>query len=488
MRKIRGVILLLAVALSIVSIQAQDNHYSWMQYGSRNSILYNAGLSRFEDQSAVIMNPATLADALQSSFNFNTNVVSFNKIKFEDGLGKGFTVKNDNLNVLPSMASGVWKPKNEQKKWTLGYALYHANTDVLDFSDRSERREDLLVETEGPGDEYYLAQYNLENKMDEFTTVIGLGWKLSENWSFGASQSFTYRNQDYREAFSAFVITDPALNAPVDLVGSNQDYTVKYSTLMTHTKLGLQYKGKKWDLGFTVSSPTFRIFGTGKILADLSLTNVRLSPIQTVPRSNFLANGQIEDLKAKYKYPLNASLGASRQFGNLRLYGAVQWYGAIDRYSVVDPGDASFIQPPSANNVLYTSQVLSVWSSNKSVINGSVAADWLLKSGNHFLLSFRTDNHYAEFDKNIDGNNLAVKQWDNYHLTIGTQREMKSSVWVVGVRFNYGVNKEFPQPASFKDPSEGNFLQGDRQTGKITSTGIQLMLSYTFKFGNKAGN
>jgi hypothetical protein len=481
----RKTILTTFMVILVAYVSGQDNHYSWMQYGSRNSILYNAGLSRFEDQSAVIMNPATLAEALQSSFNFNTNVVSFNKIKFEDGLGQGFSVTNDNLNVLPSMASGVMKPKDPSKKWTLGYALYHSNTDKLDFSDRSERREDLLSEAEGPGEENYLAQYNLENKIDEFTGVIGMGWKLGDHWTFGASQSFTYRTQDYREAFGAFVITDPALNAPVDLVGSNQDYNVKYNTLFTSTKLGFTYKGKKWDLGFTVSTPTFRIMGSGKILADLSLTNVRLSSNTAVPRSNFLANGQIEDIKAKYKYPVNASLGASRLFGNLRLYGAVQWYGAISEYTVIDPGDASFIQPPSATNVLYTSQLLRAWSSNRSVINGSIAADWALKPTSHLLLSFRTDHHYASIDRDVEGNNLAVKQWNNYHLTIGNQRELKSSVWLVGLRFNYGVNNEFPQPVSFNDPSEGNFLQGDRKTGKIKSTGIQLMLSYTFKLDNK---
>jgi hypothetical protein len=476
---------LLVTIVATTSLFAQDNHYSWMQYGSRNSILYNAGLSRFEDQSAVIMNPATLAEALQSSFNFNTNVVSFNKIRFVDGLGKGFTVTNDNLNVLPSMASGVVKPKDPSKKWTLGYALYHSNTDKMDFSDRSERREDLLPEAEGPGDENYLAQYNLENKIDEFTTVIGMGWKLGDHWAFGASQSFTYRSQDYREAFSAYVITDPAINAPIDLVGSNQDYTVKYGTLFTSTKLGLTYKSEKWDLGLTVSSPTFGFIGNGKILADLSLTNVRLVNNPAVPRSNFLANGQIEDIKARYKYPVNASLGASRLFGKLRLYGAVQWYGALNEYTVMDPGDAAFIQPSSADNVLYTSQFLRAWSSNKSVVNGSIAADWALKPSNRLLFSFRTDHHYANSDPAVYGNNLAIKQWDNYHFTIGNQREFKTSVWVVGLRFNYGINKEFPQPVSFNDPSEGNFLQGNRKTGEIKSTGIQLMLSYTFKFGNK---
>ncbi|HSF46476.1 MAG TPA: hypothetical protein VLA58_10720 [Chitinophagaceae bacterium] len=484
MTKIRFTTLLVSL-VAYASVHAQDNHYSWMQYGSRNSILYNAGLSRFEDQSAVIMNPATLAEALQSSFNFNTNVISFNRIRFEDGLGKGFAVKNDNLNVLPSMASGVMKPKDPSKKWTLGYALYHSNTDKLDFSDRSERREDLLPEAEGPGEENYLAQYNLENKIDEFTGVIGMGWKLGEHWAIGVSQSFTYRYQDYREAFGAYVITDPVLNAPVDLVGSNQDYTIKYNTLFTSTKMGFTYKGKKWDLGLTVSSPTLRIMGSGKILADYSLTNVRIGADLTIPRTNFLANGQIEDIKAKYKYPISVSLGASRVIGNLRLYGGVQWYGAIKEYTVLDPGDAAFIQPPSANNVLYTSQLLRSWSSNKSLINGSIAIDWALKPANHLLFSFRTDNHYASFNPDVEGNNLAVKQWNNYHLTIGNQREFKTSVWLVGFRFNYGVNNAFPQPVSFNDPSEGNFLQGNRNTGRIKSTGIQLMLSYTFKFGHK---
>jgi hypothetical protein len=134
---------------------------------------------------------------------------------------------------------------------------------------------------------------------------------------------------------------------------------------------------------------------------------------------------------------------------------------------------------------LYTSQLLRAWSSNRSVINGSIAADWALKPTSHLLLSFRTDHHYASIDRDVEGNNLAVKQWNNYHLTIGNQRELKSSVWLVGLRFNYGVNNEFPQPVSFNDPSEGNFLQGDRKTGKIKSTGIQLMLSYTFKLDNK---
>jgi hypothetical protein len=79
---VKGTITVLFLFGIVHHIQAQDNHYAWMQYGSRNSILFNAGISRFEDQSAVIMNPATLAEAKSSSFNFNTNMVGLNNITF----------------------------------------------------------------------------------------------------------------------------------------------------------------------------------------------------------------------------------------------------------------------------------------------------------------------------------------------------------------------------------------------------------------------
>jgi hypothetical protein len=41
---------------------------------------------------------------------------------------------------------------------------------------------------------------------------------------------------------------------------------------------------------------------------------------------------------------------------------------------------------------------------------------------------------------------------------------------------------DYPQPFNFNDPTEDNFFQGEPKTGTITSRGVQLLLSYTFKF------
>jgi hypothetical protein len=53
---------------------------------------------------------------------------------------------------------------------------------------------------------------------------------------------------------------------------------------------------------------------------------------------------------------------------------------------------------------------------------------------------------------------------------------------VFGLRYSFGGKDDAKQPYSFDDPTEGNYLQGDRQTGKLTATSFQLMISYAFRF------
>lgn len=468
-----------------LNVSAQDNHYAWIQFGSRNSLLNNANLSHFEDESAGIINPATLSKATRSSFNFNTNAISFNQINFEDGLGNGFTINNSNLTVLPSTASGVIKPKNSKRELAVGYSLFTSNRDLLNFSDGVQADLDVINEAESPGNEYYLAQYNLRNILAELSAVIGIGWIVSPKLSLGISQSFCYRTHEYSEIFTAYAIPDPTTGTTLDLVGTNSIYFAHYYKIMTYTKVGLTSRLNHWDIGFVITSPTIGILGRGKILADYSLTNVRLSEDPTLDRKSYIANGEFSKLQSTYKYPVNASLGISRRFGKVSLFGGASWHGHIDPYSILDPGDAPFIQPPNEDNVLYTSQFLRFWSSNRTVINGSFAADWMVAPDNHLLFSVRTDFHYGDFGYDEAGINSAIKQWDNYHFTLGTQRTFGSSQWVVGVRYSYARSNDYPQPISYTDPTEDNFFQGDPDTGTLTSNGLQFMLSYTFIFGGE---
>jgi hypothetical protein len=313
-----------------------------------------------------------------------------------------------------------------------------------------------------------------------------VGWNLSKNWSIGLSQTFHYRTQQYRDNFTANVLADRNSGATVNWIGSSYDISGNYNKLLTSTKLGVNGTFNKWNVGVTLASPMLALFGSGDITANINLVNIRLDNDINTPRKNYLANGRFEKLKVSYKSPINAALGVSRQFDKVIVYGALNWYGGIKKYAMMDPGDANFVQPPSTENVLYTSRLLTFWDARKAVINTSLAADWKIKPAFHLLFSARTDNYYSSLGpKDRQGITMVKKKWNNYHYTIGTQQVYKTSEWVIGLRYSRGSRNDYPQPFSFNDPTEDNYFQGERKTGKISSNGVQLLLSYTFKFGGE---
>lgn len=462
------------------NVRAQDNHYEFLRMGSRNSILANAGLSRFEDQSAVIVNPATLSFANNSSFTFNTTAVGTSTIRFDNGLGQGYNIRYGNLNVLPNMAAGVIKPKAKDRDWVVGYGIYHRMNDHLRFADRTKYDVDVINNVESPGVENYLAQYNLSHDLEEITGVLGVGWNLNENFAVGVSQYFTYRTEEYDSRFTASALPYPNSGASMSGITLSRDFNTNYFKIMAQTKLGIAWRYEKWSLGITMMLPSLGIMGYGNIYSKAQLTNARLNPAD--PRKDYYANGYVEEQKAKYRHPLAMSFGASRLLKQVRLYGAVNFYSDVKNYSIMDPGDVDFIQPASDSNIVYSSAAMRVNAGNQRVVNGSLGADWEFKTNKHLLFSFHTDRHFSNIDSSFKGNYLSVKNWDYLHAAVGISQSIGRSDWVLGLRYSMGGKKNAKQPYSFDDPSEGNYLQGNRQTGTLRATSLQLMISYAFKF------
>jgi hypothetical protein len=463
-------------------VAAQDNHYEFMKMGSRNSVLANSGLSRFEDQAAVITNPATLSFANSSSFSFNSTAVGISTINFKNGLGQGFDIKYGNMNVLPTMAAGVLKPKKNKKDWVLGYSLYHSMNDRLRFTDRNKYEVNIINDAESPGNENYLAQYNLSHDVDEVTGVLGIGWNLNDQLALGISQSFTYRSEEYNNTFTASAIPLTGSTSTVDFVSYNTNLYTSYYRIMAQTKLGLAWQLEKWDIGLTATLPSLGLFGTGTVIGEGSLNNIHPGGDLTKPRTSYFASGSAQKQKATYKKSMAVGLGISRPFGKVRMYGAINAYGAVKNYSIMDPGPVDFIQPNTPSNEAVTADFMRIWAGNRTVVNWSLGGDWNYEGTRHMLFSFHTDKQFANVDPDEPGHNLTVKNWDNYHIGVGTQQTFGSSDWVIGLRYSFAKKDDARQPYSFDDPSEGNNLQGVRRTGTLVATSIQLMLSYAFRF------
>jgi hypothetical protein len=463
-------------------VNAQDNHYEFMKMGSRNSVLANAGLSRFEDQVAVVINPATLSFANYSSFSFNTTSVGLSSINFENGLGQGFDLKYGTLSVLPTMAAGVLKPKKEKRDFVIGYGLFHPISDRLRFTDRNKYYTDVINESESPGMENYLAQYTLNYDVDEVSLVLGVGWDISNNAAIGISQTFTYRSEEYNNTFTASAIPIDPQASSVDFVSFSSNFYTNYYKVMTQTKIGLAWQLEKWSIGITATLPSLGMFGSGEVMGELTLHNVHPEGDVTKPRTSYFASGRYEKQKVTYKKSMAAGVGVSRPFGNVRMYGAVNYYSAVKIYDIMNPGPADFIQPNTPANEAVTEDFLRVWAGNRTVVNYSLAAYWMLKETRRLLFSFHTDKYFSVIGENEPGHKLAVKTWNHNHVGVGTEQTIGRSDWVIGLRYSFAKRDGILQPYSLDNPSEDNYLQGDRERGTVKAKGIQLLLSYAFRF------
>ena len=479
-------IILLLSALMPAATLAQDNHYETNMLGPRNGALVNAGIARFEDQTAVFMNPATLSQASGSSFNFNAITGGLSNIKFNNGLGQGISLKAAGFNVLPNMAAGVLKPKKSEKDFVLGYALYHKLNDHVLLTDRRETNEyNVIPDNESPGKEYYSGEYHLDKDLDEVNMVLGLGWSLNDKINIGVSQTFGYHSETYRDYFNAITTPLPGATSSVDVVSARQDVFLTYYKAFTQTMIGMTAQLGKWDLGIVVQTPVIGVFGKGQMMGDLGLTNVRLSGNPADPRKSYRGNGYYNKLKATYKTPWYVGLGLSRQFGKVRWYGALKYYSAVKAYEVMNPGQVGFLLPPTPESATLTENLLRVWSSNKSVLNWSIAGDWQISGKRNLMFSFATNMRYMYPDSLQKGFSMPKKVYNQYMISLGTKLNFPSSDWVVAVRYAFGKNDHVPQPYSFYQPTESGLLNGQPGYGTLTSSTILLALNYTFKFSAK---
>lgn len=473
--------LFFVVYLMPLCLYGQDNQYDALQLGVKNSLLTGAGVSSWQDQTAVYINPATLTQTKINSVSLNTAAFGFSTLYFKNGYGEGYSLSSNQTRFLPSLIAGNVKLRSMSERWMLGYAIYHRNRDRLRASARLEDDLNVINDVESPGNENYISQYILETDFDETAGVAGIGYELNDRWSFGASLNGIYRQHSYLEDFSANAVTYPENNPQVDVVSSRSNFNAEYFNFMFLLKLGAALRIGQWRLGLTLSTSSVQVLGKGDILAEASLSNMRIPGISD--RKNFLASTRLVDLKSTFKYPLSLALGGSRHIGKFDLAASVSYYFSQEVYTVLDPGNAVFIRPSTDENVLVTDQFLRVFSVNREVVNATLSADWRISDRFEVLFSYALDQNYSDRLPSEPGINMAVKTWDLHHFNTGIHLIRPKAEWIVGVQSAIGGATEFRQSSSFNNPTEDNFLQGEPVTGSIDALSLALVLSFSLQLG-----
>lgn len=467
------------VVCGIAPSFAQDNHYDGLQLGSKNAILSGAAISRWVDQTAVVLNSATMMNAQEAGITFNSTAGSLDNIKFINGLGENVDIKTSDVQLYPGLVAADLPFLKDQRKNRLGIAIFARLADRTRYTGRVDKQLNIIDDADSPGSETFIGQYILDIELKETSGALAWSTRLNDHFSGGVTLMSVFRTHGYRENYSASAIADPALDPAVDVVSTETDVSVKINVAMIQLRGSLAWQDGPWSAGLVLTLPSLRAWSSGDMVAQLSLINIK--PDSNSDRQSYFASAFLDKRKPVYKYPVSLSAGLSRHLKDVVLSAAVSWYGAQERYVVIDPGDTPYLQPPSEENLVYTQDFLEVWSSNRSVFNTFLSAEWNLTQRFGLLGGFRTDHHYAQFfEPTPPGFQLPKKIWNRYHLSLGTSIQGRFSRWIIGMQYTHGSAENYRQPYSLDGVSEGNLLQGETGQGTIRQNGLTGTLSFLF--------
>ncbi len=458
---------------------AQDNHYEGLLMGSKNAILSGAAVSKWLDQTAVVVNAATMMSAQEQGFTFNSTAGSYDKIYISDAFGEGLDLSSDDFYLYPGLVAADLPVLKNQQKNRLGIAIFSRLADRTRFAGNTTGVQNIVNDAEAPGAETYLGQYVLDIELKETTGALAWSRRISDHLSTGLTLMAIFRNHRYREGFDINILPQPENNPAVDLVSVESDISLKMNVNMAQLRGSLAWNQGPWSAGLVLTLPSIRLWSSGNMLAEASLVNIKPAPDST--RNSYFLSVHQEKQRPVFKYPMSVTAGVSRQVDNAVLYVACSWYSALDRYVVMAPANEPILYPPNAENIAYSKQALEVWSSNRSLFNLLFSTEWNAKPNLAVMGGFRTDLHYAQFpDPEPAGFQLPKKIWNRYHVNVGVALQNKFSRWIIGFEGTWGGAEDYRQPFSFDGISDIPPFEGKAGNSDVRQFGLTGNISFLF--------
>ncbi len=463
--------------IGISRLIAQDANYWSSSYGPGGFFTPGAVLSYNLDSGVLFYNPALLAKLRKSSVSINGSIYQYEKTKINNAIGTNLDLKGGWGSIIPQMVTNTISFETKKRPITIAYALL--NDPVINFeaSQRRDTKYNALNDSYSPGDEYFVAQYNIQNVVTETSGLLAVGFPLTKKLSFGLVMEARIHKQTYSVDYSSRAIFNTSTDTLYPPIASTQE-----TYIVVSTSYGLRFKGglaydinEHHHLGLLITSPLINISGTATLLSDAEADNILLEPGQPF---NLLATTRQTGLKPTWKIPLSIGFGYTYTYDRGQLYFATEFFPAIKQYNVITPKNDYFIRPDTINNSA-TSEILKMIDAHKPVINFALGySRWLSERFTGFI-SLRTDFNYA--DKSLYGDNKSyipnTANWNLYHCQLGVNMKQKKYNMRVGTLLSYGSTKHYLQQVNYDDPNESNFLLGTPGETKASRFSIGLMVS-----------
>jgi hypothetical protein len=514
MRKLYFIIFMLPFCNSILF--AQDTHYWTNQFGPRGSILGNAIIGSVKDNSSIYYNPGYLAMVDTNNISISASIYQYDMLNIKDGAGKGFDLKSNQTQILPSLVSGTYQFKNS-KKGKFGYSILTKNQTGIKTSSRIDKELNVIPEYNNAGNEEFIGQFALKTSLNEQWFGGCYSYRFSEHFSLGFTAFGAYRNQSMEYTYTSKVILPTLSDYSIfitPLVAYSDIQSVEMSTFRGIGKIGLALSYSRIDFGLTITTPSLPLYGSTTIQRDELFSNINLDDKNfseysqnatnntqfilaadsfrfDLNQNTFTVNGRqssgTDKIKTTYKSPLSIAAGIVFKSKSLdeylmprrKFFFSFEYFNAIAPYYLIEPEARGVIRPLN-DNYKYTSvDFMRIMEAPRSVLNIAIGYEQRLTKKINLLASFRTNNSF------MDGyySDMSISQsfWNLWHFSFGGIYKKKRSDISIGISYCDGFGQMQPYVV-MTDPTEKNYLQGNDYITTSIFRSISFSLGYNYYF------
>ena len=474
------------------------NHFWVHNFNSTSSLLGGAVIAGEGNNTAVFYNPATLGEMQEgNNFSLSANLFTWNFYNFYNALGDDINLHTDNFLVQPQFISYSYKPA--KKGFNISVTALTRVKEQLEVTYIDSRYVDVLKFN--PGDEKYSTTYNFRNDFTDSWIGIGFSHDITDKFSYGISVFGSFASLNYRFNYSASAY-NPGDSINEQQVGrvaqTSYSELVKFTDYRLIAKFGFAYKAKKWRFGLTITTPSWRLFSSGKRAQRIEQqSNIRRGDLPAGLSDFVIFDGQEKgQLTTNIKLPLSIGAGFIYDMKNKgqKLYFSTEFFAGLKSYKMVD----AEINPDITSPAVYDTMSNKDWTSyvydGNPVINVAIGYSWTLKNDIVFLNAIRTDFssvNYSDINNEQDYNSINVTTYNIYHYSGGVEFSIKNNRFIAGGDLAYGYRKNLPQIANFSNPNEYEESTGQALQGPIENNmdmnyfGFSIYVGATLNFTRK---
>jgi hypothetical protein len=424
----------------VAKIQAQETHYWNLQYGTRANLLGGAVIGSVTDMSATFYNPGAVAK-LQDIAVFQAESVWFmNRIRLHAGSGPQHDLTARLFETAPSFYSGSLT-FDKAARTRFAYSFLTRQRFRLRMYNNVVDSRDVL--DSAPGLEAYSGEVVRELELIENWGGLTVSHLLGKKSSVGLTQYIIFRGQLTRSQ-----VNSQALPAGADPAITNTYKEVDYYTLRALTKLGFYHEMDRYNIGFSLTTPSLGLLGSGTVKTHQAVTLQEVDDAGgTAP---YLRSNVQSDLKAVFKSTWAFGFGLSRRLARGRLYFSSELYTAKDAYDVLE---TRAFQGQSDGESLPNTATIKL----ETVLNFGVGMEYQLTKGLTGYFSVLTDFSAAPVE--VNKYDLVTTNWDIYHVNLGGAFRIYQFDITAGLGLAYGTGTD-RQLINFSDVHERNRLLG----------------------------